>query len=292
MGLLQQTLAANKLIDPNIARDNRVTPAIAHVNAGIMGHGVDPLESIESFQKTYATITWVYAGVSAIQDNIAKLPIRIYDRPATEDDRIEITDNPKFKLFEKPNPFSSRYLFWATVVGSLELTGELFVNLVRGNENQPPQAMIPLRSDRISIVPDPKEYIGGYVYKIGGIEIPFQPWEIFHVAYYNPIDDYRGQSPLQAGRNAQILELHSVNWAKDFFKSGTRAAGMLTIDGKIDQEQFKRLEKQFSEKYIGRQKTMILEQGMDFTQTSVAPKDADFSGLRDMNRTGVCAGVG
>jgi HK97 family phage portal protein len=292
MNLLERTLIANKFVDPAVIRENRVTPAIAHVNAGIMNQGINPLESVESFETTYQQITWVYAGISVIQDNIAKLPVRIYDRPANEDDRIEITDNPKFELLKKPNPFSTRYLFWATMVGSLELSGELFVYLVRNNENQPPLAAIPLRSSRIKIVPDPKEYIAGYVYKIGGMEIPFAPWEIFHVAYYNPVDDYRGQSPLQAGRNAMILELHSVNWAKDFFKSGTRAQGLLKIDGTIGREQFARIERQFNDKYTGQQKTMILEQGMDFTQTSLAPKDADFSGLRGMNKSEILAVLG
>ena len=92
MGWLQQTLIANKFVDPAIIRDNRVTPAIAHVNAGILGSGVEPLGSVESYLRTYATVSWVYAAVFAIQSNIAKLPVKIYDRPIADDDKIEITD--------------------------------------------------------------------------------------------------------------------------------------------------------------------------------------------------------
>lgn len=292
MGLLESTLIANKLIDPAIAQNDRLTPIIAEINTANLGHGIDPLNSVESYMKTYATVSWVYAAVYAIQTNIAKLPVKIYDRPATEDDRVDITENVKFDLFKKPNPFASRYMFWMSVIGSLELTGELFVYMPRANENQPPQAMIPLRSDRIKIVPHRTEYIGGYIYSHGGRDVPFETWEIFHVAYYNPIDDYRGLSPLQAARNGIILELNSVNWAKEFFKQGTRASGMLKIEGKLDMEQFNRLRKDFEDKYAGKQKTMILEQGMDFKETSLSPKDADFINQRNMSKQEILAVYG
>jgi len=288
MGALQNILEANRLADPPVEKYARVGPVIAEAG---YGGSVDPLGNTNDFLRTYAEISWVYAAVYQIQVNIAKLPLKVYVGPKDED-RKDITDDPKFAVLKKPHPFKSRFIFWMEVFGNLELTGEVFCYLVRDNENQPPKEIIPLRSDRIKIVPHATNYIKGYVYSQQGKDVPFEPWEIFHLNYYNPTDDYRGMSPLQAARNDMILELHSVSWAKDFFKNGMRPTGILEAPSTLSDSAFKKTQKQFDKKYAGTQKTLLLQEGTKYTPLSLPPKDVEFLEQRKMTKGTVLAAFG
>jgi len=255
---------------------------------------VPSISGTTQYLQTYEQVNWVYACAKVKGMNLAQLPLKIYT--GIEDEKVEITSNPAFDVWKKPSPFHSRQNFWMAAYGYLDMAGENFIYLMRDSENQPPRGMIQLRPDRIEIVADKKEYIKGYIYRIGGQDIPFQPWEIYYVRYFNPVDDYRGLSPIRAFANDIILELNSVHWAKDFFKSGAKPSGLLKTPDTLDEVAFKRLEKQFRDKYTGAdskaQGIIILEGESDFTPFSMNPRDAEFLKQREFSKDAIMSALG
>jgi HK97 family phage portal protein len=272
MGFITDVLISKKAIE---APQNPLVPAIAEV-AKQSGEGVNPLGTTD-FLRTFATVEWVYSCIDQIQKAISQLPIKIYIDE--EDSKKDISDSPVFEVFKHPDPYKTPIEFWEYSVGYKELTGELFWYLGRNSENDIPKFIIPLRSDRISIVPSEDKYIKGYIYQISEKRIPFQQWEIFYSRYFNPIDDYRGLSPIKAASNKITLDLNAGNWGIDFFKNGTRASGIFSAPTNIDDKQWNRIQKQFNEKYSGSgnsYKVIFLENDMKFQQVSLPPKDVEF----------------
>lgn len=287
MGILDTALKANGLVTRDF---EKIGGPIT--NAALMGgKDIDPLQSAIDFLRTYATVEWVYSAVYQIQSNLSRLPLRFYTEDK-EEKKNYLKDDSRLKVWKRPHPFKSRQMFWMESTGYLELTGELFWYLVRESENQPPVNIIPLRPDRVSIIPHPTEYIQGYVYEINGKKIPFERWEIFYMNYFHPTKDYRGMSPLEAAKNDLILELHSVNWAKDFFKEGMRPSGVYTVPGTLSKDAFDRAQNQINKKYAGKQKSLLLEEGTTYTAISLPPKDVEFIKQRGMTKQGVAAVYG
>ena len=292
MGLFDEVMIANRLAEPKGMKDfGKVGTSLAGAEFGA-GMGINPLQSTSDFLRTYATMQWVYTAVWQIQSNLSRLNLKFYTGQG--EDKEEIV-NPVYNIWNKPHPFESQFMFWATTWGSLELTGEFFWYVVRDNENAIPQQIIPLRSDRMRIIPDSQEYIKGYIHSINGVDIPFEPWEIFFMRYYHPTKDYRGMSPLEAAKNDIILDLNSTEWAKSFFKNGTRVSGILETQGTLDQEVFERTRKQFNETYPGASnahKTVLLESGTTFKPISSSPADVEFVGQKKLTKAAVCSVFG
>ena len=65
-------------------------------------------------------------------------------------------------------------------------------------------------ADRMSVVPDRTEYIGGYEYRVGSETVRFSRQQVLHLKLFHPLDDWYGQSPLEVAATA-IDKLNASN---------------------------------------------------------------------------------
>lgn len=109
---------------------------------------------------------------------------------------------------------------------------------------------------------------------------------------FNPLDDWYGQSPVEAGSFAIDQSNESMAWMQSLMQNSARPSGALTVgaDTSLSDEAFARLKAQIEEQYSGSEnagRPMLLEGGLDWKQMGLSPTDmgiieTKFSAARDV----------
>jgi HK97 family phage portal protein len=128
----------------------------------------------------------------------------------------------------------------------------------------------------------------GYRHSLSGKEMiyPINPISnisrILHLKNYHPTDSLYGMSPLDAASISIEVHNNASKWNAALLKNGARPGGALVMkdpNSYLSDEQFDRLQEQFSKKYVGADnigKPLLLEGGLDWREMSISPKDMDF----------------
>ncbi len=258
------------------------------------------LDSIDSMEVTdpYEKSVWVFASINAISQNISRVPFYIYTEK-TKDVKKIISDGPTAELFTNPNPYMiSSTLFFATVL-HMELFGEAFwVFEGRNNVTELPKEIWIVNPQRLEPVIEKQQggngkFNGYWKYKVGDYETVFAPHEILQLKYYNPYNEIRGLSPIEAARVGVEQDYFANKYNKQFFKDGVALSGIISVPEFLSDEQFNRLKNQFEERHAGygkAHKVGVIEGGANFTETKrMSQKDMEFSVLKDVIRGEILA---
>jgi HK97 family phage portal protein len=233
--------------------------------------------------EAYTRSPWVYLAVSRIAEAAAMTPLHVYRR--TGEQRIAVERHPLEDLLHHPNPFTSRFELLEQTVGFLELTGNAYWYLA--GENGTPAQIWPLRPDRVSIVPDERDYIRGYIYAVGGVQVPLEAVEVIHFKRWHPLNDYYGLSALQAAALTIQTDRAMAEWNRNTFgRDNGVPAGVVTVPTMTPDADFKRIQAEWRASYGGTQrKTAFLRAG-EVTWQSIAHThtDLDFLAGRSANR--------
>lgn len=209
----------------------------------------------------------------------------------------EIETHPLLDLLNAPNPYMTRNEFFELAFTHLELTGDCFwaINRTGKNNKGQPQELWPLMPNMMQVVPDAQKFIIGYIYTVNGVQIPFAPEDIIHIKYANPTDFRRGMSAVMAGARAIDTDAHAADYNRKFFYNSAQPDAVLQTDNILDDEVYKRLTTEWSDKYGGTynaHRTAILEDGLKYTPMALTQKDMDFLNSRNFNRDQILAMFG
>jgi len=221
------------------------------------------------FLKAYSEISWIYAAVRLIAQNIVS-------------------------LLDRPNPFLTRYDLFMMTVQNLELVGEAFWLLLKDNQKNI-LGIAPLNPTRMELELEnglPKRWLYG---PERGKGIELLPEDVVVFRYPNPINPYRGLSPLKAVAVAGDTDLYAAKWNRNFFYNAAAPSAAIISDKRLSDEEFKRLKAQIEKMYQGldnAHKTILLENGLDFKPVQLSHKDMEFLELRRFTRTEIAAVFG
>lgn len=175
------------------------------------------------------TSNGVYACATGRADLLAALKMRVYKRNVRGQAQ-EVTSGRLYDLIQKVNPhWTMRRLLYMSELSRC-LWGESFWFYERGQSgNRPPMEIWWARSDRVSILPHPTEYISGYVYKPtnGGTPIPYQPGEVLWMPFPNPLDEFQGLSPMAAARLGADYATAAMRSNRNLFTNGMQIGGLV-----------------------------------------------------------------
>lgn len=162
-----------------------------------------------------------------------------------------VLQHPILTLLDAPNPFMSRYEFWATVIMHCDLAGNAYALIVRSGTGRPLQLWI-MRPDRVSVVPDSSRYISRYEYTIGmGEPVKLPVEDVLHFKTRHPLNDFYGQPPLMAAAGRVDIDNFMKDFVKTYFEKAGVPAGMLNIEGPSDPDFKKELKERFSGEFGG-----------------------------------------
>lgn len=143
-----------------------------------------------------------------------------------------VTEHPLVDLMNHPNPFLTSEELWGTVIMHLYLAGNAYLEKVRSAAGKVVQLWI-MRPDRVRVVPDRDNYIGGYTYTIGAETITLAPEDVIHLKMRHPLDDFYGMPPLMAASGRVDIDNYMRDFAKAFFQNAGVPAGLLSVKQKL-----------------------------------------------------------
>ncbi len=246
----------------------------------------------------------VYRCVNEISKGASAVPFIIKNG----DQKVE--QHPLIDLLNRPNPLQSYSEFFNSLYGYVLLSGNAYILKV-GAENGSPKELHQLRPDRIQIkgsgnsIPDRYEYVmNGRVHATYPVDQVDGFSELKHIKLWNPLDDYKGLSPMSAAAvevdQFNMSSKHNVN----LLQNGARPSGAVIFKPKDDsgfavnltESQRQQLLTDLNNRFSGAGnagRPMLLEGDFDWKEMGLTPKDMDFKALKNMAATDIalCFGV-
>lgn len=253
----------------------------------LSGAGEGQFGDNETYKQSYQKIIIVYRCIDLIASNLAALPIKIWSSK-DRDQRIDLSDSAEFVLFKKPNQYQSRQQFWIEAYSRLKMQGELFIELNFASNGRIAGMFADWKSEDVKIVANKEEGIKHFELRRNNKVYTYSPEQVFYIRYFNPFSQWRGMSPLMAGRDVLTLELHGTNYNKNFFKQGMKLSGVLQTEQELQTEAAKRIKEDWEKIYSGvanMHRIAMAWGGLKFTPVQqMNLRDAEFVNLKKLDR--------
>ena len=231
-----------------------------------------------------------YQAINKIADAVASVPWMVFRGEQ------ELTAHPIIDLLRRPNPMQSGAQYVRSKVGFFLLSGNGYEERV--TIGGAVRELYQLRPDRMQIVPGNNGFPLAYQYRNNGRVVRWDvdpstlDSDVRHIKSFNPLDDWYGLSPIEAGAYAIDQNNQSMIWMQALLQNSARPSGALVTDKDKDlsDDQFERLKAQIEDQYSGARnagRPMLLEGGLDWKQMGLSPVDMQiietkFSSARDV----------
>lgn len=232
--------------------------------------------------ETALGLTAAYAAINVIATDTAALPVRVYRRQP-DGSRVEVPDHPASELLKwspqgqtiETTSMRQRQAWMGHTLG----WGNGYQEIERDNAGRP--IALHLLCPK-GTQPERRTEDRRLVYRLpNGKTIP--PTHVLHLAGLG-FDGLRGYSPVQLAREAIGLGLAAEAFGASFFGNGSMPRGVLKHPGRVGEEVLKDLRANWEEIHRGpdnANRMAILEEGMEWIQTTINPQDAQFLATRE-----------
>lgn len=247
---------------------------------------------------------YVYAIVSAIIEVVSKIEFEVYKYDKNK--KAPQANHPFLQLMRKPNPEASQFQFLELHFLYMNLVAESYWYLIKREKSKKIEEMYILRPDLMKVKREDKFKYG----KSAGEDNPrglitefeestgkgksekFDPQEILFFKTAHPLTQDHGMSPIQAGQTYIETEGNTAEWTKNTIKNSGRPSGVLGVEGLSNEEQIKKIKKQFKENYSGVEnagKTLLLGgiKKLSYQKLGMELGEVALKELKDMNKDDV-----
>lgn len=257
--------------------------------------GRDVMAGVDVNEKTALNLSTVWACVRLISESKASMPIDIV-RAESSDHHTVVADIPQAEVLKNPNPHMTAFSFHECQLAHALLWGNSFGEIVRdepGDANSTPREIWPLTPDRVFPFYDERHELKYRVImnpETGEDERVLEPHEVLHVPGLG-FDGIRGYSVVTMARECIGLGLATERYGAAFFGNSSIPSGFLKSPGTMSEKARKNLRESFEQEHRGplnARRLGILEEGVEWQQTSIPPEDAQFLGTREFGVVEVC----
>ena len=242
-----------------------------------------------------------YSRNAIIHACIKELVTSFCDAPLViKDGAGEIVQSgPLFDLLTDPNPEQSEVELRAELALHRLIMGESFLHMVPPRSGRGVAQLWALRPDRVRVCPGSDGLVSGssdpnagYKYIVDGAsDAPLIPWQqVIHVRETDPLNDYRGLSPVLVAARMGDLDNNSVDFMRAIFKHGY-PGGVLKFKRRVQPEDRRRAKVAWDEAHSGPngwRSTSVLDDDVDWTKIGFDPKEADMSSVFGVSETRIC----
>jgi HK97 family phage portal protein len=238
--------------------------------------------------ETAMRLSWVYAAVRALAEDLAKVPLLLYRRLGRGKERA--TDHPVYRLLhDEPNPWQTSFEFREMLQSHVALAGDGFalITRVRGEVRE----LLPVPPWRMEVA---RQTDGRPLYTLtwpDGQRTPVPPERLLHLPGLL-FDGVRGLSPIGYQREAIGLGIQLTRHAAKLLKQGALLGGVIEHPQRLSEKAHARLKEDFEEKYTSvdqAHKVLLLEEGAKFTATGMTSRDAQFLEAQKLGRSEIAA---
>lgn len=250
------------------------------------------IQMYDAYSYDYATLYRTQPNVRTCVDflarNIAQLGLHVFRR-VSDTDRVRLTDHPLARLLAKPLPASmkvTRYRLFESLMSDLGIYFDAYWLKVRTEGELAGLLRLPPIYVTVSgsLVPN------SYELNLGGAPITLKPDEIVHFRGYNPENPIGGLSPLETLRRVLAEEYEAGQYREYYWQNAARREGIIERPATAPEwsdtarERFKA---EFQEIYSGAEnsgKTVVLEEGMQWKDTSFNAQESEYLAGRKLTR--------
>lgn len=234
----------------------------------VSGVNVDP--------RTALTLTAAYAAINVIATDVASLPLRVY-RARPDGGRDEDRTHPVWDLLAcSPDGETTAMRWRQALMGHVLGWGNGYAEVTFGGGY--PTGLYLLDPGQTYAQRRPQDR--RLYYQIKGGTLP--PSKTIHIAGLG-FDGLTGYSPVSLAREAIALGLATEAFGGSLFGNGAHAGGFLKTPQKLSPEAKADLRKAWNSVHQGAEnahRIAVLEQGMEWVQTTIPPEDAQFLATR------------
>ena len=244
----------------------------------------------------YKDLVWVYRCVAKKGEAVGSVPWKVFRKASATTDREYLPEHPFQKLIDRPNRYTDRTQFFIQWISDLDLGGNNYLEITREGKTGPPIGLWRLRPDWMTPRPGKDVFLQDYKFDSGsGKPVYFDPEEIMHMKYVDPLDPYVGMSVIQAAARTILTENAAIGWNKSILDNSGVPNGILKVPAQTMLNQDKEeLQENIEEEFTGenRHRPMILWGGMEWESMALTQKDMDFLEQRRLNKYEICSVFG
>lgn len=251
-----------------------------------------------SYLNTYGRSGTIFSIVSLLAQAAASPEWHLYKKQPVDgrvryttgdrgsDQRIEVVSHAAIKLLNRPNDFFTRFEFFEGCNQHLELTGETF--WVVGKEFNMPTSLWYVRPDRIEPVPDPEDFLVGWIYTgPNGEQVPLNLDEVIIERLPDPTDPFRGAGPVSSIIPNIEQQRYATEYQRNLFISGAAPDGIIEVPTTLSEREFQELIERWRETHQGvarAGRVGVLENGSKWIPRAATNRDMEYTQLRLNNR--------
>ncbi|SFY52054.1 phage portal protein [Streptomyces sp. F-1] len=253
----------------------------AQSNGRMFGTG----RSAEAQMRAMTATGTLFAIVDRTSNATALVDWKLYRKAKSgrAEDRTEVTSHAALDLWNRPNQFMPRQEFVESQQQHFDLTGEAWWVISRAKGVRLPLEMWPVRPDRMQPIPDRDNFLSGYVYTSpDGEQVPLELDEVIQLRRPNPLDPYRGLSPVLSILPDLDTSRYAAEWSRAFFFNSAEPGGLIQVDQRLSDDEFNELRDRWNEQHRGvanAHRVAILEQG-EWVDRTISQRDMQFVELR------------
>jgi HK97 family phage portal protein len=256
--------------------------------------------SRETYMRAYGKSGTVFSIVSLLQQAAASPAWHLYKKQPVDgrrryttgdqgsDQRVEVINHAALSLWTRPNDFHSGFEFREGSNQHEELTGETFWVLNR-EVTTFPTSMWYVRPDRMEPVPDPDDYLLGWIYTgPNGEQVPLKRDEVILEKLPDPLDPFRGMGPVASILPNIEQQRYATEYQRNLFINGANPGGLIQVDKRLSDPEYDELVDRWREAHQGvarAGRVAVLEQSATWIAgDGQSNKDLEYGNLRLANR--------
>lgn len=241
-------------------------------------------------------VATLFSIADLIVTSVAEVDWHLYRRSARpEAERTEVFDHPALVVWENPASVDGEVIytqdeFIEALQQHYELTGEMWTVLETKTMGRLSGVtdMWPVRPDRMAPVKSRESFIEGYVYALGGEKIPLELDQVIFEKRQNPLDPWRGLSPIASLMMDIEGERAAAAYNYNFFINGAVPGGVLELDREtlLSDAEWEEWGARWRSQHQGvsnAHRIAVMEMGK-FSERKISQRDMEFVDLRHFSR--------
>jgi HK97 family phage portal protein len=240
------------------------------------------------FIRSYGQISWLFVAVNRIAQNVGSSEWKAFKGETVQESSLALN------VIAHPNRFMSQYqLLWKSAA-YLELTGRCFWYIAKDKIGRPKEIWC-LNPLDVWVQPDKDNFIKGYLYKVGAVQVPLDVDEVIFINLPDLMNPYSGKGPAQSAANDLEVSKYTNTFVKNFFYNNGTPAGIVNFPD-ISPDEYDRAVEEYKDKHRGveRSNEILFTKGgaVTFTPITMNIKDMNVSILQDQSRDSVLGAFG
>ena len=271
--------------------DRLIGPSVERYMRSLLSQ---PFGSVRTNSGTVVTSDTPYqlvpirAAINIVSQDVATLPLKLYRKQGRG--RYEATEHPLSNVLAlAPNPRMTAFEWRESQMVSLLTWGNAY-NYIQKDEFGRTVSLWPLRPDNMNVTMGDTGVIYTYTpLEVSAVPSVFSPEEVLHIKGLSQ-DGLVGRTPLWDFREKMGEIAATERFTQSFYGNGMKRSAVLKHPGTLSDAAHERLKRstQADSGADNAFKVLVLEEGMDFSELSFAPEDAQLLDTRRFSVEDVC----